>query len=660
MFARARKLVSSHSQPMIAVAEMHSHEVSEKTLTPLLAHEAGTSLMIGFVSPFVDFEKLSTTLRRLLPTDTQLLLISTAGELCSNGKGSPYCSADGSWDGLVLQSFSRDLLAEVSIHSVPLPNDDIRRGGAELAHEARVNQIAASLSQIRASFSLDYRDCFALTFVDGLSCSESCLMEAVYQAGNLPLLFIGGSAGGKLDFKQTQMFDGRHIIEDHAVICLVKMAENKSYSVLKSQNFLKTPTHFTIFDADPDRRIVRTVINPETLETMPFLDAVGKAIGCQRHEVKDRLNGRGFGIEVDNELYVRMIAQFDDDTGAAHFLCDLDYGDELHLLEPTDFVSSTRDDVTRFLSNKPKPIGALLNDCVLRRLTYGSELSRLDAFTGIPIAGFSTFGELLGLNINQTVVALYFFDTPRSFADPMIDAFPAHYAAFKSYFLQRKIRSLQLLNRLRSQILSHTLGNAEDTLSLLGKWMETVEGTQKLDGSLAIVEQHVSKQAAVIMRDKENTEKVAEELGGLITDMSAINDVLTLLQKITDQTHMLALNATIEAARAGELGKGFAVVAQEVKALANHTHKVVDNSRSSLHAIVESSRSLSERIHLSSTQMAETANLSENLLYEVKTALDTAREVRTHITTHAASVENHRHATESAIENSEKVRKIEN
>ena len=40
------------------------------------------------------------------------------------------------------------------------------------------------------------QDTLALTLVDGLSASESFLMEAVYQSGRFPCLFAGGSAGG--------------------------------------------------------------------------------------------------------------------------------------------------------------------------------------------------------------------------------------------------------------------------------------------------------------------------------------------------------------------------------------------------------------------------------------------------------------------------------
>lgn len=64
---------------------------------------------------------------------------------------------------------------------------------------------------------------------------------------------------------------------------------------------------------------------------------------------------------------------------------------------------------------------------------------------------------------------------------------------------------------------------------------------------------------------------VSGKLAILNEKASNINQVVTTITKVADQTNLLSLNAAIEAEKAGEYGRGFSVVATEIRRLADQT-----------------------------------------------------------------------------------------
>lgn len=67
------------------------------------------------------------------------------------------------------------------------------------------------------------------------------------------------------------------------------------------------------------------------------------------------------------------------------------------------------------------------------------------------------------------------------------------------------------------------------------------------------------------------TNSICSKLRIMDEKANNINNVVTTITKVADQTNLLSLNAAIEAEKAGEYGAGFAVVAREIRRLADQS-----------------------------------------------------------------------------------------
>nr|WP_305955917.1 methyl-accepting chemotaxis protein [Pseudomonas sp. 2FE] len=105
-----------------------------------------------------------------------------------------------------------------------------------------------------------------------------------------------------------------------------------------------------------------------------------------------------------------------------------------------------------------------------------------------------------------------------------------------------------------------------------------------------------------------------------------INQVVTTITKVADQTNLLSLNAAIEAEKAGEYGRGFAVVATEIRRLADQTavatydiEQMVREIQSAVSAGVMGMDKFSEEVRRGMQDVQQVGDQLSQIIHEVQT-----------------------------------------
>ena len=341
------------------------------------------ALVCLFASPDADFHALMRGARGLFGT-APVMACTTAGELGRAGYE----------EGQIIAIALPAANFTVTTYAIaPL-------GGID--PQAEIDRLIQNRLSLAAR-APDMAQEFAFLMVDGLSLREEHL-TATLAAGLGAMPLFGGSSGDGTDFKATYLAHDGAILQDAALLALVRT--RCPVRVFSLDHLVPTDTRMVVTRADPERRIVHE-INAE-----PAAREYARLLGKDPHQLSPFIfAAHPVVVRLGDTHHVRAIQQVDG-NGDLVFFSAINEGMVLTLASHQDIASHLEAGLAD-LGRDGVPDHILGCDCILRRIEAGQmqkthEIS--DILRRHRVVGFSTYGEQIGaLHVNQTLtgVAIY-------------------------------------------------------------------------------------------------------------------------------------------------------------------------------------------------------------------------------------------------------------
>ncbi len=169
-----------------------------------------------------------------------------------------------------------------------------------------------------------------------------------------------------------------------------------------------------------------------------------------------------------------------------------------------------------------------------------------------------------------------------------------------------------------------------DMIELANKAIDNINLKTNTNAEFAKEGQEAVEKVVFAMKNIEvGVAESVESFRSLEANSQEVEEVVKIINEISDQINLLALNAAIEAARAGEYGRGFAVVAEEIRVLANKTRESTNEISSILETIGLSVERASKVVEHTSVQIAAgttVTNTAATILEEISKSAESVQE----------------------------------
>ncbi len=515
------------------------------------------------------------------------------------------------------------MVENLYIHKIRLFSD-------EKDYEKRKEYIEKEILSMQIPFEANYYNTLHYLLYDGLSQSESAVIEMIFKHTKYPCALIGGGSSGNLDLSQTWLFDGNDVLNNYALSIHIKFKRNYRFDLMKSQNFVPEKiTSFITLDTSFYDKTIKEFLDPKTLHPINAVEALCKYFSCKFEELEEKLNDYTFAIQASWDYYISPLKVTPDKTLFSY--CGVERGQELILLKKKDFIKTIKEDYEKFQTGKPKPIGAIFNDCVLRRFSNSGHLSDFN-FSDFPIAGFSSFGEIYGVGVAKSLAAIFFYkvENPDTFFPRFADIFIQKFSDLKYHYLTIKCRKLELTDQINQIVFTHLKENTDTIYDASNVIKETFKELANIKESLSIIDTNFNnftkylEQGLYQSKEKMNLEK---EIHSSLKNIDQLNRILELISEIAEQTNLLSLNAGIEAARAGRLGRGFAVVADEVRKLSEKTQTGLDEMEGAIKIVIQTIKTIANNSDSSAKEMNMIRDKSNELNQIISDLIHSGKEI---------------------------------